>query len=137
VLLDRAIEQGDDVVALTARGANELTSGSAWSARRYFERAHELGKTTLTGANLAASLIVLGMHDEARELLRAIAAPAAPPELHANLAFVELKCGYVAAARDSLLRALAAGADARNPRLVALDRMIADAEKAAAVAAQP
>jgi Tfp pilus assembly protein PilF len=77
------------------------------------------------------------MHDEALELLRAIAAPAAPPELHANLAFVELKCGYVAAARDSLLRALAAGADARNPRLVALDRMIADAEKAAAVAAQP
>lgn len=137
VLLDRAIEQGDDVVALTARGANELTSGSAWSARRYFERAHELGKTTLTGANLAASLIVLGMNDEARELLRGIAAPSAPPELHANLAFVELKCGFVAAARDSMLRALAAGADARNPRLVALERMVADAEKAAAVAATP
>ncbi|MBL8735512.1 MAG: hypothetical protein JNL12_03725 [Planctomycetes bacterium] len=137
VLLDRAIEQGDDVVALTARGANELTSGSAWSARRYFERAHELGKTTLTGANLAASLIVLGMNDEARVLLRSIAAPAAPPELHANLAFVELKCGSAAAARDSLLRALAAGADARNPRLVALERMVADAEHAAELAAKP
>lgn len=137
VLLDRAIEQGDDVVALTARGSLELTSGSAWSARRYFERAHELGKTPLTGANLAASLIVLGMNDEARELLRGIAAPSAPPELHANLAFVELKCGHVGASRDSLLRALAAGADARNPRLVALDRMIVDAEKAAATAAAP
>ncbi|MFN7591461.1 MAG: hypothetical protein ACK501_00525 [Planctomycetota bacterium] len=137
VLLDRAIEQGDDVVALTARGANELTSGSAWSARRYFERAHELGKTMLTGANLAASLIVLGKNDEARDLLRSIAAPAAPPELHANLAFVELQCGLVVAARESLLRALAAGADARNPRIVALERLVADAEKAASVAASP
>lgn len=137
VLLDRAIEQGDDVVSLTARGSLELTSGSAWSARRYFARAHELGKTPLTGANLAAALIVLGLVDDAGELLRGIAAPSASPELHANLAFVELKCGHVAAARDSMLRALAAGADARNPRLVALERMVADAEKAAAAAANP
>ena len=37
---------------------------------------------------------------------------------------------HVMQARECLHRALIAGADARNPRLVALERLIADAEKA-------
>jgi Tfp pilus assembly protein PilF len=140
VLLDRAIELGsDDVVALTARGAHELSAGSAYSAKRYFERAHEKGQTTMTAANLGGAMIALGEHEAARELLRATADPTAPPELHANLAFVELQSGHPEKARDSLRRALAAGGDARNPRLVALARLVGDAEEkvAAALAAKP
>ncbi len=137
-LLDRALAQkGDDVAALTARGALELSAGSAFAARRWFERAHELGNSTLTAANLGAALLSLGEHGAARELLRATAGPSAPPELHANLAFAELQNGHADKARDSLRRAMEAGADARNPRLVALERLVADAEATAAAAARP
>ena len=69
--------QANDVIALTARGSLELTSGSAFAAKRYFERAHERGQSTLTAANLGAALIALDQVDEARELLRATADPAA------------------------------------------------------------
>jgi Tfp pilus assembly protein PilF len=125
VLLDRAVDQGaDDVVALSARGALELGAGSPFAARRYFEAAHRHGKSTMTAANLGAALLVLGEVQAARELLRSIADPSAPPELHANLAFAELQTGHADLARESLQRALAAGADARNPRLVALQRLI-------------
>lgn len=138
VLLDRAIDAGgDDVVALTARGVLELDAGSPFAARRYLQRAHERGATPLTAANLGAVLIALGEHAAARELLRGLADAAAPPELHANLAFAELAGGDVAAARASLHRALVAGADGRNPRLVALERLVADAEAKQPAAPQP
>lgn len=129
VLLDRAIDLGgDDPVAFTARGSLELALGSAWSARRYFERAHALAKSPTTAANLAAALIVLGEDDGARDLLQGAAASVGLPEAHANLAFVLLRAGELTAARVELRNALAAGADARNPRLVALQRMVDEAE---------
>lgn len=128
-MLDRALElNGDDVVALTARGTLELSAGSAFAARRFFERAHELGNTMLTAANLGAALIALEENDGARALLTGITGPTAPPELCANLAFTELQAGEVELARASLIRAFAAGADSRNPRMVALDRLVCDAE---------
>ncbi|MCU0867183.1 MAG: tetratricopeptide repeat protein [Planctomycetes bacterium] len=127
VLLDRAVDQGnDDVVALSARGALELGAGSPFAAKRYFEAAHDKSKTTMTAANLGAAMLVLGEVEAARELLRSVADPSAPPELHANLAFAELQTGHADLARESLRRALAAGADARNPRLVALQRLVAN-----------
>ena len=54
----------------------------------------------------------------------------APPELHANLAYAELEAGDAAAARASLNQAFVAGADAHNPRIVALDQLITAAERA-------
>ncbi|MBL9075979.1 MAG: tetratricopeptide repeat protein [Planctomycetes bacterium] len=135
-LFDRALERNpDDVIGLSGRGALELDDGSPFAARRYFERAHLLGQTPLTAANLAAALLALGDCEAARELLVGARRDDAPPELHGNLAFAQLQLGQVQEARESLRRALAAGADARNPRLVALDRLIGDAEQAAAAAA--
>lgn len=129
-LLDRAIDlDSSDVVALTARGSVEMIDGSPFAAKRYMERAHELGKTALTAANLGGALLALGDHAGARELLRALAEPGAPPELHANLAFAELATGHLPQARESLRRALVAGADARNPRMVALEGLIAEQEQ--------
>ncbi len=129
-LLDRAIDlDSSDVVALTARGSVEMIDGSPFAAKRYMERAHELGKTALTAANLGGALLALGDQAGARELLRALAEPGAPPELHANLAFAELATGHVPQARESLRRALVAGADARNPRMVALEGLIAEQEQ--------
>jgi MSHA biogenesis protein MshL len=131
LLLERALELAPrDVVALAARGALELTDGSAFAARRWLERAHELGDTALTAANLGAALLVLGEFAAAREVLLTKADPAAPPELHANLAYAELKSGHVDAARVAYHQALVAGADARSPRLVALGRLVAAAEVA-------
>jgi Tfp pilus assembly protein PilF len=136
VLFDRALERSpDDIVGLTGRGALELDDGSPFAARRYLERAHDLGHTPLTAANLGAVLLTLGEFESARALMAAVVGTASPPELLANLAFAELSTGKPDAARESLRRALAAGADARNPRLVALDRLIGDAERAVAAAA--
>lgn len=130
-LLDRAIELNpDDVVALTARGSVEMADGSPFSAKRYMERAHQLGKTPLTAANLGGAMLALGDVAGAREFLRSVADPSAPAELHANLAFAELSTGHPAEARESLHRALVAGADARNPRMVALENLVAEAEGA-------
>ncbi len=139
-LLDRAVDLGvDDVVTLTARGSLELDAGAAYAAKRYFLRAHEKAQSSMTAANLGAAMMLLGEAAEARELMRASADPMAPPELHANLAYAELANGHVEKARASLLRALAAGAESRNPRIVALERLIGDAEvkAAAATAAKP
>lgn len=137
-MFDRALAQSpDDVVGLTGRGALELGDGSPLAAKRYFERAHTIGKTSLTAANLGAVLLVLGEHAEARDLLRAVAGPSAPPELHANLAFAELSTGDLVRARESLGQALLGGADARNPRLVALARLVADAEQAIVATKDP
>lgn len=128
-LLDRALQlAADDIVALTARGALEIDAGSPLAARRYLELAHHHGKSTLTAANLGAALLVLGEDRAARDLLRGAADPAAPPELHANLAYAELATGDTVRARAGLRQALIAGGDVRNPRLVALERLIADAE---------
>jgi len=128
-LLDAAIErEADNVVALTARGTLEMNAGAAFAAHRYFTRAHELGNTMLTAANLGASWLALDEPGNARDLLAATADVGAPPELHANLAFAELAAGKVEHARESLKRAWAAGADARNPRMVALKRLVEDAE---------
>lgn len=136
--LDAALALADeDVVALTARGMVEMEGGSAFAARRLFERAHDVGGTSLTAANLGAALVALGDLERARGLLRQAAGPSAPPELHANLAFVELGLGDVPAARTALDAAFAAGADARNPRLVALVRMVEDAEQGAREPATP
>ena len=139
-LLDRAVEQGaDDVVALTARGSLELADGAPYAAKRYFARAHQIAQSSMTAANLGAAMMLLGETDAARELMRASADPMAPPELHANLAHTELSSGHADKARASLLRALAAGADARNPRIVALERLVeeGEAKTAAATAAKP
>jgi type II secretory pathway component GspD/PulD (secretin)/Flp pilus assembly protein TadD len=137
-MFDRALARNaDDVIGLTGRGALELDSGSPFAARRYLERAHVLGQTPLTAANLAAALLALGDGEAARELLLQARTPTAPPELHANLAFAQLSTGRPQAARESLREAMAAGADARNPRLVALDRLIADALAASAATAGP
>ena len=135
-LFERALEQNpDDIVGLTGRGALELEDGSPFAARRYLERAHQIGGTPLTATNLAAALLALGDVDSARELLLGVRSEAAPPELHANLAFAQLEAGELQAARESLRQALAAGVDARNPRIVALQRQIDDAERAAQAAA--
>lgn len=132
-MFDRALEQApDDVFALTGRGALELGDGSPFAAKRFLERAHGLAKTNVTAANLAAALVALGDVAGARDLLRPIAGPSAPPELHANLAFAELSTGDCAKARACVEQALAAGGDPRNPRLVALARLVGDAERAAA-----
>jgi type II secretory pathway component GspD/PulD (secretin)/Flp pilus assembly protein TadD len=129
-LLDRALEIApDDPVALTARGALALDEGSAFAARRLLARAHELADTPVTASNLAAAMLVLGEATAARELLGPRAPTSRSPELHANLAFAELRTGAAARARNSLRQALVHGADPRNPRLVALDRLIAEAEK--------
>ena len=127
--LDRALSlAGDDVVALTARGALELAHGSVHSARRYMERAHEIGGTIATATNLGAAILALGDVDGARIFMRSSADAGAPAEFHANLAFAELQAGNVDLARAGLQRALVSGADARNPRMVALERLISEAE---------
>jgi len=129
LLLDRAMAVSSrDVVTLTARGSLELVHGSPYSARRYLERAHEISASTATAANLGAALLTLGESERARELLRGAAGPDAPPELHANLAFAELEAGHVDKASESLRRALEAGADDRNPRIVALKKLVANAQ---------
>ncbi|MCA8977569.1 MAG: hypothetical protein KDC98_22790 [Planctomycetes bacterium] len=131
ILLDRALAlDGDDVVALTARGSLELSSGSAHSARHYMARAHEAAASAATASNLGAVMLALGEIDGAREFLAAMTATPAPPELHANLAYAELEAGDAAAARASLNQAFVAGADAHNPRIVALDQLITAAERA-------
>jgi len=132
-MLERALAQSpEDVVALTSRGTLELDDGSPLSARRWFERAHTVAKSAVTASNLAAALIATGAVTEARDLLRTFATDTAPPEAHANLAYAELSTGNVEAARQSLDRALLGGADARNPRVVALERLVTDAQRAAA-----
>jgi Flp pilus assembly protein TadD len=132
-LLDRAIElKPDDVVALTARGSVEMTDGSPFAAKRFMERAHELGHSPLTAANLGAAMLALGDDEGARVFLRAEAVPNAPAELHSNLAFAELVTGHLVQARESLQRALVAGVDSRNPRMVALENLIREAEQVAA-----
>ena len=128
-MLDAALEiDADDVVALTARGTLEMGGGSAYAAHRYLERAHELGNSAMTAANLGAAWIALGEDTKAGDLLKAMDGLAAPPELHANLAYALLQVGEIEQARASLNKSFAAGADARNPRLVALQRLIGDAE---------
>ena len=128
-LLDAALEiNGDDVIALTARGTLEMGAGSAYAAHRFFERAHELGNTPMTAANLGAACIALGQPETARQILSSADGLVAPAELHANLAFALLQAGEVEQARASFNKALASGADARNHRVVALDRLVSDAE---------
>lgn len=125
--LDRALEVGpDDPLALTARGALELVHGSPHAARRWFERAHERAPAAWTAANLAAALLLCGEPATARALLtaRLQVDPNAPPELFANLAAADLAVGEPAAAAGHLQRALAAGADPRNPRIHALRRLV-------------
>lgn len=129
-LLERAVITGpDDVIALTARGALELTDGTPHAARRFLQRAHELANTPMTAANLGGALLALGEHQQALELMRASAGADAPPELHANLAFAELQGGNLAQAEASLMNALVAGADTRNPRVAALQNLITEARK--------
>jgi MSHA biogenesis protein MshL len=136
-LLDHALARAsDDPLALTARGALELAHGSAHSARRYLERAHALLGTAMTAANLGAALLALDEDAAACALLRGVGPDGVPAELHANLACAELELGEIAAARASLGQALAKGIDARNPRIVALDKLIALAEQEAAAAAR-
>ncbi|MCB9878165.1 MAG: hypothetical protein H6835_11240 [Planctomycetes bacterium] len=133
--LDHALTIDDsDVLALTARGMWEMEFGSPFAARRYFERAHARGNAAMTAANLGAAMIACGKALEARDLLRSFVGDGAPPELFANLAFGELTGGDFAAARTAFDEALASGSDARNPRVVALNRMIAEGESAAAPA---
>ncbi|MBL8726752.1 MAG: hypothetical protein JNK49_22110 [Planctomycetes bacterium] len=128
-LLDRALAlAGDHVPALMARGAVELDDGSPYAAKRYMQRAHELAHDSFTAANLGGALLALGDAQGARDLLRSAGAPGAPPELHSNLAFAELATGHVVEARESLNRALVAGADARNPRVAALQALVEEGE---------
>ncbi|MBL8750063.1 MAG: tetratricopeptide repeat protein [Planctomycetes bacterium] len=132
-LFDRALATNPgDVVGLTGRGVLELDDGSPYAARRYLERAHEIGKTSLTAANLGAALVSLGEHQAARDLLQPLAVDGAPPELFANLAFAQVSSGHPDEAKAMLAMALAAGVDARNPRIVALDRLVTEALQAAA-----
>lgn len=129
-LLDEALSlRPDDVVALTARGTIELDAGSPYAAYRYFDRAHGLGGTAITAANLGAVTLALGKAEQAAALLHGAIGPDAPPELYANLAFAELEVGRVEHAREQLEAALVAGADVRNPRIVALQRLVAAEEE--------
>lgn len=131
--LDRALAlRSDDAIALTARGVLELADGAPNSARRYFARAHELAKSPTTALNLAAALLSLDRTAEARDLLAPLATGEVPPELHANLAFAQWSTGQQDAATASLQQALELGVDPRNPRVVALQRLLA-----APVAAAP
>jgi Flp pilus assembly protein TadD len=87
--------------------------------------AHTATPTPVTANNLAASMIAVGRHDEARTLLAEHASTAdSLPELQANLAFLYLQSGDIAAGREALRRALAEGADPRDPRIAVLqDRL--------------
>ncbi len=123
--LDRALAlRGDDAIALTARGVLELADGAPNSARRYFARAHELAKSPTTALNLAAALLSLDRTAEARDLLAPLAGDGVPPELHANLAYAQWATGQTDAANVSLQQALELGVDPRNPRVVALQRLL-------------
>lgn len=123
--LDRAVELApDDPLASTARGALELADGSPFAAMRYFAGAHARAKTPWSASNLAAAMLLAGQTKEAAALLHGAVTDAAPPELFANLTYVELVGGDRAAAAASLQQALAAGADPRNPRIHALQRML-------------
>ena len=131
--LDRALAlEPDDALALTLRGIVELTQGGPHAARRYLERAHQLGPTALTAVDLAGALLALEDFAATRALLEPLAGASAPPELHANLAFAQWAMGAGDAASASLQKALVAGADPRNPRVVALQRLLAGPPPAAA-----
>ncbi|MFM1872155.1 MAG: hypothetical protein RL398_1577, partial [Planctomycetota bacterium] len=123
--LDRALGlHPEDPAALTVRGVVELADGAPNSARRYLARAYEVAPSPTTALNLAAALLSLDRPAEVRDLLTPLAAAEAPPELHANLAFAQWSCGEWEAARSSLQRSLEGGADPRNPRVVALQRLL-------------
>lgn len=124
-LLDRALQVApDDVLALTARGSLELDGGSPHAARRQFAAAHATAGTAFSANNLGAALLLCGEAAEARTLLAAAAGADAPAELLANLAYADLAVGEIDAARNNLQRALAAGADPRNPHVSALVSLI-------------
>ncbi|MGE3174638.1 MAG: hypothetical protein AB7O97_18545 [Planctomycetota bacterium] len=126
-LLDRALGVApDDPVALTARAALELQGGSAPAARRMLERVHAIDPSPASASNLGAALLLCSEFGAARDLLRSLAGDAAavPPELHANLAYAELVLGDESAARDALAKALRAGVDPRNPRVMALVKLM-------------
>ncbi len=125
--LDRALALAeDDVLALTLRGLVELTQGAPHAARRYLERAHQLAPSALIAVDLSGALLALGDFAAATTLLQPLADDHAPPELHANLAFALWSAGAADDARTSLQQALRAGADPHNPRVVALQRMLAE-----------
>jgi Flp pilus assembly protein TadD len=123
--LERAVELApDDPVALTALGALELLDASPRAAKGHLERAHAAIGTSTSASNLAAAMLLSGETEAARTLLRAAGDAQSPPELHANLAYAELATGNLTAARAAFERALAAGAEPRNPRVNALQRML-------------
>lgn len=123
--LDRAVALApEDPLALTARGALELVDGSPFAAKRWFEAANARAKTPWSASNLAAAMLMAGETEAASKLLRAAVVDSAPPELFANLSFAEHAAGDQKAAVEHLQRALTAGADPRNPRIHALQRML-------------
>jgi len=124
--LDRALAlSSDDVLALTVRGIVELGQGAPHSARRYLQRVHSLSPSALTAVALSGALLALGDHQAVCALLEPMANDNAPAELYANLAFAQWSHGAADDARASLQQAMVAGADPRNPRVVALQRKLA------------
>ena len=124
--LDRALAiEPDSPLALAARGALALLTGSARSGHRLLAEANAKLQTEWSANNVAAALLMLGEPAAARDVLRAATTLGSPPELFANLAFAEHLTGGHDAAIASLTQALAAGADPRNPRIHALQRILA------------
>ncbi len=123
--LDKVLSQDqDNSMALTARGLTDLQSGSPHSGLNYLKRAHSLASSSLTANNLAAALLGTGNPSAARELLEGIASDSNPGELYANLAFAQLQTDQAEMAKESLQAALRHGADARNPRVIVLTKLI-------------
>jgi MSHA biogenesis protein MshL len=120
----------DDVLLLTARGAVELAAGSPYRARKFLELAHAQAENPVSASNLGAALLATQDFAAARELLEPFSGDL-PAELSANLAFAQMRLGERDKARESLRRATVAGADPRDPRILALAQELAEESESA------
>ncbi len=119
----------DDVLVLTARGAVELAAGSPFRARKFLELAHAKANNPVSASNLGAALIATQEFVATRALLESFEGEL-PAELSANLAFAQMRLGDREKARESLRRATSAGADPRDPRILALAQELAEEPEA-------
>ena len=121
-LAERAcVAQPQNSAARLIAGTVAVTAGMPAAGLPSLQRAHDARKDAISACNLGAALILAGAFDDAAEVLTQHAGDAdAPPELHANLSFVQLQQGDDAAALEHLERALVLGASPGNARIRAL-----------------
>lgn len=127
IVLDRALAIAPEhSYALAARANLALSMGAAESGRRMLGVATQHDDSAWLANNLGAALLLTGDHGRARAVLaEAAKSPTCPPEALANLAFAQHATGDRDSAMTSLERALSTGADPRNPRVHALQRILA------------